>query len=391
MSTVKLKDNIYWVGVNNPELRVFDIIMETKKGTTYNSYLIDDDKVAVVDTVKDGYFDEFLSNIKSIIGDRKVDYVIVQHTELDHSGSLAKLLKFYPEATVIASKAAIMYAEEIANMKFKNQVAPNELSLGKTNLKFISAPNLHWPDTMFTYAENQQVLFTCDFLGCHYCPKNSITDNCSDDYFDEMKYYFDVIMGPFKRFVLMGLDRIKDLNIDLVAPSHGPVHIDDVQKYVELYKTWAQVEKSNEKNVQIFYVSAYGNTEKVANYIAEKINDKGVKAEAHEITSMDINDVIALIEKSNGILMGSPTINQDAVKPVWDVLSLVCAITNRGKAAGAFGSYGWSGEGVPMMTERLKSLKFNVVQEGARFKFVPSEDEFKKIDEFVDKFMTILK
>lgn len=391
MSTVKLKDNIYWVGVNNPELRVFDIIMETKKGTTYNSYLIDDDKVAVVDTVKDGYFDEFLSNIKSIIGDRKVDYVIVQHTELDHSGSLAKLLKFYPEATVIASKAAIMYAEEIANMKFKNQVAPNELSLGKTNLKFISAPNLHWPDTMFTYAENQQVLFTCDFLGCHYCPKNSITDNCSDDYFDEMKYYFDVIMGPFKRFVLMGLDRIKDLNIDLVAPSHGPVHIDDVQKYVELYKTWAQVEKSNEKNVQIFYVSAYGNTEKVANYIVEKINDKGVKAEAHEITSMNINDAVALIEKSNGILMGSPTINQDAVKPVWDVLSLVCAITNRGKAAGAFGSYGWSGEGVPMMTERLKSLKFNVVEEGARFKFVPSKDEFKKIDEFVDKFMTILK
>ncbi|WPC44639.1 FprA family A-type flavoprotein [Clostridium sp. JS66] len=391
MSTVKLKNNIYWVGVNNPELRVFDIIMETKKGTTYNSYLIDDDKVAVVDTVKDGYFDEFLSNIKSIIGDRKVDYVIVQHTELDHSGSLGKLLKAYPEATVIASKAAIMYAEEIANMKFKNQVAPNELSLGKTNLKFISAPNLHWPDTMFTYAENQQVLFTCDFLGCHYCPENSITDNCSDDYFDEMKYYFDVIMGPFKRFVLMGLDRIKDLNIDIVAPSHGPVHIDDVQKYVELYKTWAEVEKSNEKNVQIFYISAYGNTEKVANYIAEKINDKGVKAEAHEITSMDTNDIVALIEKSNGILMGSPTINQDAVKPVWDVLSLVCAITNRGKAAGAFGSYGWSGEGVPMMTERLKSLKFNVVQEGARFKFVPSEDEFKKIDEFVDKFMTILK
>lgn len=163
------------------------------------------------------------------------------------------------------------------------------------------------------------------------------------------------------------------------------------KKYVELYKTWAEVEKSNEKNVQIFYISAYGNTEKVANYIAEKINDKGVKAEAHEITSMDINDIVTLIEKSNGILMGSPTINQDAVKPVWDVLSLVCAITNRGKAAGAFGSYGWSGEGVPMMTERLKSLKFNVVQEGARFKFVPSEDEFKKIDEFVDKFMTILK
>ncbi len=391
MSTVKLKDNIYWVGVENPELRVFDIIMETKKGTTYNAYLIDDEKVAIVDTVKNGYFDEFLSNIKSVIGNRNVDYIIVQHTELDHSGSLAQLIKNYPDATVIASKAAIMYAEEIANMKFKSEVAPKELSLGKTKLKFIQAPNLHWPDTMFTYAEKQEVLFTCDFLGCHYCPQNCITDNCSGDYFDEMKYYFDVIMGPFKKFVLMGIDKIKNLKIDIVAPSHGPVHVDDIKKYVNLYKSWAVVEESKEKNVQIFYISAYGNTEKVANYIAEKINLKGVKAEAHEITSMNMEDIIALIEKSNGILMGSPTINQDAVKPAWDVLSLVCAITNRGKAAGAFGSYGWSGEGVPMLTERLKSLKFNVVKEGVRFKFVPSEEEFKKVDEFVDKFMDILK
>jgi flavorubredoxin len=391
MSTVKLKDNIYWVGVENPELRVFDIIMETKKGTTYNAYLIDDDKVAIVDTVKNGYFDEFLSNIKSVIGDRNVDYIIVQHTELDHSGSLGQLIKTYPEATVIASKAAIMYAEEIANMKFKSEIAPNELSLGKTKLKFIQAPNLHWPDTMFTYAEKQQVLFTCDFLGCHYCPQNCITDNCSSDYFDEMKYYFDVIMGPFKKFVLMGIDKIKDLKIDIIAPSHGPLHVDDIKKYVDLYKNWAAIEEPKEKNVQIFYISAYGNTEKVANYIAEKINVKGVKSEAHEITSMNMEDIIALIEKSNGILIGSPTINQDAVKPAWDVLSLVCAITNRGKAAGAFGSFGWSGEGVPMLTERLKSLKFNVVKEGVRFKFVPSEEEFKKIDKFVDEFMTILK
>ncbi len=391
MSTVKLKDNIYWIGVENPELRVFDIIMETKKGTTYNSYLIDDEKVAIVDSVKNGYFDEFHSNIKSIIGDREVDYIIVQHTELDHSGSLVDLIKAYPEATVIGSRAALIYIKDIINMEFKSEVAPQELSLGKTKLKFIQAPNLHWPDTMFTYAENQNLLFTCDFLGCHYCPDNCVTDNCSGDYFDEMKYYFDVIMGPFKKFVLMGLDKIKDLKIDVVAPSHGPVHVADIEKYIELYREWAQIESANEKNVQIFYVSAYGNTEKVAKHIAEKINLKGVKAEAHEIGSMNINDIVGLIEKSNGILMGSPTINQDAVKPVWDVLSLVCAITNRGKAAGAFGSYGWSGEGVPMMTARLKSLKFNVVEEGLKFKFVPSEEDLKNVDEFVEKFMGILK
>ncbi|MCH5138667.1 FprA family A-type flavoprotein [Clostridiaceae bacterium UIB06] len=390
MDSVKLKGNVYWVGVEDPNLRVFDIIMNTKEGTTYNSYLIDDEKVAVVDSVKDGFFEKFVSNIKSVIGERKVDYIIVQHTELDHSGSVKRLMELYPEATVVASKAAIIYLKDIINEEFKSMEAPKELSLGKTNLKFIMAPNLHWPDTMFTYVENNELLLTCDFLGAHYCPKNgSITDN-SVDYYDEVKYYFDVIMGPFKKFVLAGLDKIKDLKFDVVCPSHGPVHKEDLKKYMELYKEWATVEAPKEKNVQIFYISAYGNTESVAKYMAEKINNKGIKAEAHEITAIKLEDAAALIEGAAGVLFGSPTINQDAVKPVWDLLSLVCPITNKGKAAGAFGSFGWSGEGVPMMTSRLKSLKFKVVEEGLKFKLVPSNEELKKADEFVDKFLELI-
>ncbi|MDP4143090.1 MAG: FprA family A-type flavoprotein [Bacillota bacterium] len=392
MSAIKMKDNVYWVGVHDAGLRVFDIIMETKKGTTYNSYLIDDEKVAIVDTVKDGFFDDFISNIRSVIGDRKVDYIIVQHTEPDHSGSLYRLLEIYPEAVVIATKAAITYASEIVNKEFKSQdaVAMGKLNLGKTTLNFISAPNLHWPDTMFTYVEEAKVLFTCDFLGCHYCPKEGITDECADDYFEEMQYYFDVIMGPFKKFVLAGLDKIKDLEIDIAAPSHGPLHVDDIEKYTGLYKEWATEQLPKEKNVQIFYITAYGNTGKMAEYLAKKINEKGVRAESHEITSMDMNDLIKLVEGASGIMVGSPTINQDAVKPAWDMLSLVCAITNRGKAAAAFGSYGWSGEGVTMLTERLKSLKFKTVQEGLKFKFVPDKKEFEAADEFIDKYMELL-
>lgn len=390
MGSIKLKDNIYWVGVRNPELRVFDIIMETKKGTTYNSYLIADEKIAVIDTVKDGYFDEFINNIKEVIGERKIDYIVVQHTELDHSGSLARLIKEYPEAVIVGSKAAIMYSKQITNCEFKSQDISAELNLGQTTLRFVAAPNLHWPDTIFTYAEKQNVLFTCDFLGCHYCPEGSMTDNFSDDYFEEMKYYFDVIMGPFKKFVINGLDKIKDLKFDIVAPSHGPVHIEDIGKFIELYREWAKLESIEEKNVQIFYVSAYGNTEKMAKYLENKIRENKVKAEAHEITSMKMDDIVSLVEKSSGILIGSPTINQDAVKPVWDVLSLVSAITNRGKAAGAFGSYGWSGEGVQMMTDRLKSLKFKVIESGLRFNFVPNEEDFNRADEFVDKLLKCL-
>ena len=390
MSSIKLKNNIYWVGVKNPELRVFDIIMQTKKGTTYNSYLIDDDKVTIIDTVKNGYFDEFLANIKEVIGERKVDYIIVQHTELDHSGSLSKLISEYPEAVVVGSKAALMYIKNIINKEFKHMEIPQELSTGKTTLRFISAPNLHWPDTIFTYAVQEKVLFTCDFLGCHYCPHDSMTESNSDDYYDEMKYYFDVIMGPFKKFVLMGIDKIKDIEFDIIAPSHGPIHTHNTQKCIELYKNWAKPDMVKEKNVQIFYISAYGNTQKIAEYIAEKINEKGIKAQVNEITSLDAASIVNLVENSCGILIGSPTINQDAVKPAWDMLSMICPITNRGKAAGAFGSYGWSGEGVPMLTERLKGLKFKTVDPGFKFAFVPSDEDFKKADEFVQKFISLL-
>ena len=385
MSKLKLKDNIYYIGVKDAELRVFDIIMETKKGTTYNSYLIDDEKIAIVDTVKDGYFDEFISNIKEIIGDKPVDYIVVQHTELDHSGSLGRLLEVYPEATVVASRAALTYCKQIINKEFKSKDAIEALCLGKTTLQFISAPNLHWPDTMFTYAKEAKLLFTCDVMGCHYCPENDVTDECTGDYFDEMKYYFDVIMGPFKKFVIMGLDKISNLEFDMVAPSHGPVHISDNKKYIELYREWSKLATIEEKNILVMYVSAYGNTGKMAEYMCEKIIDKGIKAKVYEILPENIGEIVSKIELASGILVGSPTINQDAVKPVWDVLSQVCPITNRNKVAAAFGSFGWSGESVPMMTERLKSLKFKTIEGGLKFNFVPSDEDYKKADELVEK------
>lgn len=391
MGAVKLKENIYWVGVKNPELRVFDIIMDTKKGTTYNAYLINDEKVALIDSVKDGYFDEYLKNIKSIIGDKPVDYIIVQHTELDHSGSLSKLIKEYPNAKVIGSKAALTYSKAITNMDFNAQDKPEELSLGNTTLQFIYAPNLHWPDTMFTYTKEQKVLFTCDFLGCHYCPQGCITDACSGDYFDEMKFYFDVIMGPFKKFVLAGLEKIKNVDFEMIAPSHGPIHVGDLYKYLNLYKEWSKVEDIKEKNIPIFYISAYGNTEKIAKYFNEKLKAKGIKSDIYEITSTDLNEMIEIINKSSGFMIGSPTINQDAVKPAWDLLSSVSAIVNRGKVVAAFGSYGWSGEAVSMLTERMKSLKLKVLEPGYKVNFVPSDEDYKRADEFIERFVELIK
>lgn len=386
----KIKNNIYWVGVKDPDLRIFDIIMNTKKGTTYNAYLIDDEKICVIDAVKDGFYEQYKENIKEVIGDKKIDYVVVQHTELDHSGSLIKLLEDYPEAKVVASKAAINYLKNILNRPFESIEAKEDLCLGNTTLKFISAPNLHWPDTMFTYVEKEKVLFTCDFTGCHYCTDGKITEAIGDEYYPELRYYFDVIMGPFKKFVNQGLKKIEGLDIEIMAPSHGPIHMNDCKKYLDLYKEWAKIDQLEEKKIEVFYISAYKNTGKMAEYIKNKIVEKGILCDVHEITSMDLNEAVELIEKSSGFLVGSPTINQDAVKPAWDLLSLVNPIVNRGKAAGAFGSYGWSGEGVPMLTERLKSLKLKVVDPGFKFAFVPSEEDYKKADEFVESFLQLL-
>ena len=266
----KLRDNIYWIGVKDPDLKIFDIIMETKKGTTYNSYVINDEKVAVVDTVKTGFYKEFKENLLSVIGDKNVDYIIVQHTELDHSGSLINLINDYPEAKIVGSKAAITYLKNILNRDFNYVEAREEVNLGKTTLKFITAPNLHWPDTIFTYVKERKLLFTCDFTGSHYCPKGEITSSLSDDYFVEMKYYFDCIMGPFKKFVLMGLDKIKDLDIECIATSHGPVHVENIDQILNLYREWSTEEKIDDKKVEIFYISAYGNTEEMAKFLKKK-------------------------------------------------------------------------------------------------------------------------
>ena len=386
----KLKDKIYWVGVKDPDLKVFDIIMETKKGTTYNSYVINDEKVAVIDTVKNGFYEEFKENLVSVIGNRDVDYVIVQHTELDHSGTLIKLINDYPNEKIVGTKAAITYLKNILNRDFDYIEAREEINLGEITLKFITAPNLHWPDTMFTYIKERSLLFTCDFTGSHYCPEGTITSSLDEDYFVEMKYYFDCIMGPFKRFVLMGLDKIKNLEIDCIATSHGPVHMRNIEKILELYREWATEEPIDNKKVEIFYISAYGNTEEMANFLKRKVEEKGYKAGITEITSSSLEECVSKIEKAKGFMIGSPTINQDAVKPSWDLLSVVNPIINRGKAALAFGSFGWSGEGVKMLTSRLKDLKFKVVDPGISFCFVPSEEDYKDAEETVNSFLELM-
>lgn len=385
MNAVEIKKDIYWVGVRNPELRVFDIIMTTEKGTTYNSYLIVDEKVALIDTVKEGYIDEYLSKIKSVIGDRPIDYIVVNHTEPDHSGSIKGILDVYKDAVVYGSRAALNNIRQIINREFKGVEAKEDLNIGKRTLKFISAPLLHWPDTIFTYSEYDNTLFTGDVFGCHYCDdEGKVFNDQVGDFSHEFKYYFDVIMGPFKKNVLQAIEKIRPLKkLEVICTSHGPVLRENIWKYVDTYEEWSKVvlEALKGRKALIAYVTSYGYTREAANAIADGIRETGAEAELVDVSEYKISELVEKLEESKALIIGSPTINQDAVKPVWDFLSEVSPIVNRGKIALAFGSYGWSGESVPLLTDRLKGLKFKVIDPGLKIHFRASGEELQRCRE----------
>lgn len=381
MSAVEIKKDIHWVGVRNPELRVFDIIMTTKKGTTYNSYLIVDEKVVLIDTVKEGYLDEYLEKIRSIIGDRPIDYVVVNHTEPDHSGSIKGILDVYKDAVVYGSRAALNNIRQIINREFNGVEAKEDLNIGKRTLKFISAPLLHWPDTIFTYSEYDNVIFTGDVFGCHYCDEEGkVFNDQVGDFADEFKYYYDVIMGPFKKNVLQAIEKIRPLtNLEVICTSHGPVLRKNIWEYVDIYENWSKVvlEAQKSRRAIIAYVTSYGYTREAAEAIAAGVREAGSEAEIYDISESNIAELIARVEESKALIVGSPTINQDAVKPVWDFLSEVSPVVNRGKIAASFGSYGWSGESVPLITDRLKGLKFKVIEPGLKIHFRASDSEIE--------------
>nr|WP_300003980.1 FprA family A-type flavoprotein [Tissierella sp.] len=370
-------DDVKWIGVLDEGLVTFDVVMETQYGTTYNSYFIDADKKTIIETAKEGFKDTFLDKVKRVVDYEDIEYIVLNHTEPDHSGSLKHLIKLAPQATVVGSKSAINFLNHMIDFEFKQMVVKDgdTLDLGNKTLKFIAAPFLHWPDTMYTYLEEDKLLFTCDSFGSHYCDKRMF-DDLVDDFDDAFEYYFDVILRPFSGFMLKAIDKIKDLDIDTVCTGHGPILRSNWKKYVDWTKDMAEHTEEVCKELRVFipYVSAYGNTRK----IAEKIGE-GIKQASSEIdvTIMDIEHTTAPeieeeVYRSCAFIVGSPTMNQNTLLPIYTLMAVINPVRNRGKLAGAFGSYGWSGEAVKIIQDNLKNLKFKIYDEdGLKVNFVP--------------------
>jgi flavorubredoxin len=390
---IDLTPDVKWIGVLDYDIRTFDIVMHTDHGTTYNSYFINAEKKAIIETAKEKFSDVFLSKLRQVTDPAELAYIVLDHTEPDHSGAMRQLLDLAPGAVVVGSGNTIRYLGDIVNRPFKSLIVKDgdTLDLGNKTLKFISAPNLHWPDSIYTYIVEDKILFTCDSFGAHYCHAE-LFDDLVGDYQADFRYYFDVILKPYSKFMVKAIEKIRPLEISMIAPGHGPVLrknwksiVDETRRLSEEYL--ALTERSGVKRVLITYVSAYGYTAEMARLIAEGASKaENLEVEVLDIETADIGLIDSKIAIADGIIVGSPTINQNTLLPVYNLMAVVSPLRDRGKLAGSFGSYGWSGEAPSMIAEMLKNLKLKYFEEPAAFKFVPEDGKDKTLIEYGERF-----
>jgi flavorubredoxin len=392
MPIVTLAPAVYAVGVNDPGLTVFDIVIPTEHGTTYNSYLVKGtEKTALIDCVKRPFVGEFFRKIEEILPLKKIDYLVVNHSEPDHAGGIVDLLQRHPNVQVYFSRPAKSFVDNLVNGEYKFHIVNDdeELPLGGKTLRFINAPFLHWPDTIFTYLVEDKILFPCDFLGSHYSSPHTFNDelDAPEKARGAFEFYYSTIMRPYKEPVLKACERLKDLPISMIAPSHGPVLRKNPREYVAWYKERADImARVKEKKVPIVYVSAYGNTAAMAKKVAEGVAAAGLTPVLMNAVEVPTDKIVDELDESVGFLIGTPTLNSNLPHPILSMIGHLVVLNLRGKTASAFGSYGWSGEAIKMVADILTAMRIKVSPEPIKFKMTPSAQELDACFEFGKKF-----
>jgi len=394
---IDLTPDVKWIGVLDYDIRTFDIVMHTDHGTTYNSYFINAEKKTVIETAKEKFSGKYISKLRRVTDPAEIEYIVLDHTEPDHSGAMRQLLDLAPSAVVVGSGNAIRYLSDIVNRPFRSLVVKDgdTLDLGNKTLKFISAPNLHWPDSIYTYLVEDKILFTCDSFGAHYCHEDMF-DDLVEDFSEDFRYYFDVILKPYSKFMIKAIEKIRPLDISMIAPGHGPVlrssWRETVGKTMALAQEYmALTAEKRQKRILITYVSAYGYTKEMAELLARGASVvENVVTEVMDIESADIGEMDSRLTIADGIIVGSPTINQNTLLPVYKLMAMVSPLRDRGKLAGSFGSYGWSGEAPTLIAEMLENLKLKLFEKPAAYKFVPESDKEEPLIEYGRRFATAL-
>jgi flavorubredoxin len=388
---VQLSERVHWIGALDPSLRTFDIILKTANGTTYNAYVVrGSEGIAVIDTVKEGFSSDFFARLESVARYDEIKVIVLNHLEPDHTGALPELMRRAPQARVYISQKAQSMLKALLKQDefdFTPVMTGDQVSLGDRSLAFFHTPYLHWPDTQCTYLVEEQTLFSGDVFGCHFCDVRLFNDEVGDFRFS-FEYYYAHIMRPFKDYVNRALALLEPLALTTILPAHGPLLRDQPQKYVQRYRELSSAVlqseiSTGEKTLLIFYISSYGNTRRMAEAIYEGAMEvEHVRVSLYDLEGSEITPFVDLIEGADGIIFGTPTINGDAVKPVWDLLSSLAVINLKSKLGGVFGSYGWTGEGVKMVEDRLRGLKLRVPIPGIRIKLIPTDEEIDSCREF---------
>ncbi len=384
----KINDTVTWVGKIDWELKKFHgDEYSTHKGSSYNSYLIKDEKTVLIDTVWGPFTSEFITNLKKEVDIQKIDYIVMNHSEVDHSGALVELMKEIPNTPIYCTKAGVRILKGYYHQdwNFVEVKTGDTLDLGKHKLTFIEAAMLHWPDTMFTYLSEENILFSNDGFGQHYASEFMYNDKVdqAELYQEALKYYAN-ILTPFSKQVLKKIEEILSLNlpIDMICPSHGIIWRDNPIQIVSKYLEWANEYQENQ--ITIIYDSMWNATRRMAECIAEGIttNNKDVTVKVINSAKSDKNDVIVETFKSKIVLIGSSTINNGILSSTASIIEMIKGFKFKNKKGAAFGSYGWSGEAIKLLTEELEKAGIKTINSGIRELWNPDEEALNRCRDF---------
>lgn len=367
-----IKENIHYVGVNDRQKYLFENMWPLPYGISYNSYLIDDDKIALIDTVDVCYFEIFLRKIKNIIGERPIDYLIINHMEPDHSGSISLIRHYYPNIRIVGNKQTLNMLEGFYGITDGWQTVKESdcLDLGKHKLRFYLTPMIHWPETMMTYDEKASVLFSGDAFGCYGALPGGFMDSyiCTDLYWEEMVRYYSNVVGKYGSPIQKALEKLSGLSVAALCSTHGPVWTGDhIERVIYIYDKLSRYDA--DEGVVIIYGTMYGNTEQMAEAIASELSAQGVKnVIMHNVGKSHSSYILADVFKYKGIIVGCPTYNNQLYPEIEAVLSKIAGRDIKGRYLGYFGSFSWAGAAVKRLADFAEKTKFEVVGEPVEMK-----------------------